>query len=111
MLWALVTAFGLVSALKRATERTTERYCARRRRRMRRGLAREQAARSAREQDATATAAQVPGIIAFPAPTLVPDWPPNLQPHLASRGGGAPVDAVAGGAIPFPRAAGGRGRN
>ena len=111
MLWALVTAFALVSALKRATERATERYCARRRRRMRRGLAREQAARSAREQDATATAAQVPGIIAFPAPALVPDWPPNLQPHLASRGGGAPVDAVAGGAIPFPRAAGGRGRN
>ena len=27
MLWALVTAFGLVSALKRATERATERYC------------------------------------------------------------------------------------
>ena len=33
MLWALVTAFGLVSALKRMTERSTERYCARRRRR------------------------------------------------------------------------------
>ena len=32
MLWALVTAFGLVSALKRMTERSTERYCARRRR-------------------------------------------------------------------------------
>jgi len=112
MLWALVTAFGLVSALKRVTERATERYCLRRRRRrMRRGLAREQAARSAREQDAAATAAQEPGVIAFPAPTLVPDWPPNLRPHLASTGDGAPVDAVAGGAIPFPRAAGGRGRN
>jgi hypothetical protein len=32
VLWGLLTAFGLVSSLKRTAERITERYCARRRR-------------------------------------------------------------------------------
>jgi hypothetical protein len=40
LFWATLTAFGLLSSLKRTAERATERYCARRRRRRAR-LARE----------------------------------------------------------------------
>ncbi len=72
MLWALVTAFGLVSALKRMTERSTERYCARRRRRrarerqVRELQVREQAGRRECEQGAVSPTAEAPTVIAIP---------------------------------------------
>src|SRR3954453_654788 len=69
MLWAIVTAFGLVSALKRMTERATERSCARRRlRRPPQQQAREQADRRAREQGPRPPMAEGSTVIAFPAP-------------------------------------------
>jgi hypothetical protein len=84
MLWALVTAFGLVSALKRMTERSTERYCARRRRRARERQVRElqvreQAGRRECEQGAVSPTAAAPTVIAFPPPALVPE----TQPHAS----------------------------
>jgi hypothetical protein len=105
MLWALVTAFGLVSALKRMTERSTERYCARRRRRrvrerqVRELQAREQAGRREDEQGAVSPTAAAATVIAFPAPALAPERsPPPAQP-------------IARTAIAFPRAASGGARN
>ena len=105
MLWALVTAFGLVSALKRMTERTTERYCARRRRRRERERqvrelqAREQAGRREDEQGAVSPTAEAPTVIAFPAPALAPERSPT------------PPEPIARTAIPFPRAASVGARN
>ena len=71
MLWALVTAFGLVSALKRMTERATERYCARRRRRMRR-VWRANRRLGPRVNRMRRRQRHKCRVIAFPAPTLVP---------------------------------------
>jgi hypothetical protein len=100
MLWALVTAFGLVSALKRMTERSTERYCARRRRRrVREQQAREQAGRREDEQGAVSPTAEAATVIAFPAPALAPERSPTAADPIVSI------------AIPFPRAASGGARN
>jgi hypothetical protein len=100
MLWALVTAFGLVSALKRMTERSTERYCARRRRRrVRAQQAREQAGRREREQAAISPTAEAPTVIVFPAPALAPERSPT------------PPEPIVRTPIPFPRAASGGARN
>jgi hypothetical protein len=100
MLWALVTAFGLVSALKRMTERSTELYCARRRRRRaRERRAREQAGRRDGEQGAVSPTTEAPTVIAFPAPALAPERSPT------------PPEPIVRPAIPFPRAASGGARN
>jgi hypothetical protein len=110
MLWALVTAFGLVSALKRMTERSTERYCARRRRRrlrerqvrelqVRELQVREQAGRRECEQGAVSPTAAAPTVIAFPPPALVPERSPT------------PPEPIVRTAIPFPRAASVGARN
>jgi hypothetical protein len=104
MLWALVTAFGLVSALKRMTERSTERYCARRRRRARERQVRElqvreQAGRRECEQGAVSPTAAAPTVIAFPAPALVPERSPT------------PPEPIVRTAIPFPRTASVGARN
>jgi hypothetical protein len=110
MLWALVTAFGLVSALKRMTERSTERYCARRRRRrvrerqvrerqVRELQVREQAGRREDEQGAVSPTAEAPTVIAFPAPALAPERSPTFPEPIART------------AIPFPRAASVGARN
>ena len=96
MFWALVTAFGLVSSLKRMTERSTERYCVRRRRRrVRERQAREQAGRREDEQGAVSPTAEAPTVIAFPAPALAPERSPTAADPIVSI------------AIPFPRAASG----
>jgi hypothetical protein len=105
MLWALVTAFGLVSALKRMTERSTERYCARRRRRrarerqVRELQVREQAGRRECEQGAVSPTAAAPTVIAFPPPALVPERSPT------------PPEPIVRTAIPFPRTASVGARN
>ena len=105
MLWALVTAFGLVSALKRMTERSTERYCARRRRRrvrerqVRELQVREQAGRRECEQGAVSPTAEAPTVIAFPAPALAPERSPT------------PPEPIVRTAIPFPRTASVGARN
>jgi hypothetical protein len=110
MLWALVTAFGLVSALKRMTERSTERYCARRRRRrvrerqvrelqVRELQVREQAGRRECEQGAVSPTAEAPTVIVFPAPALAPERSPTAPEPIVRT------------AIPFPRAASGGARN
>jgi hypothetical protein len=108
MLWALVTAFGLVSALKRMTERSTERYCARRRRLRERQVrelqvrelqVREQAGRRECEQGAVSPTAAAPTVIAFPAPALVPERSPT------------PPEPIVRTAIPFPRTASVGARN
>jgi hypothetical protein len=100
MLWAIVTAFGLVSALKRMTERATERSCARRRlRRARQQQAREQAERRAREQGPRPPMAEGSTVIAFPAPTLVPTQAPECA--------ATPVEPTAIVPVPFARAASG----
>ena len=99
MLWALVTAFGLVSALKRMTERSTERYCARRRRRrarerqVRELQVREQAGRRECEQGAVSPTAEAPTVIVFPAPALAPERSPT------------PPEPIVRTAIPSPRTA------
>jgi len=102
MLWALVTAFGLVSALKRMTERTTERYCARRRRRRvlerqaRELQVREQAGRREDEQGAGSPTAEAPTVIAFPAPALAPERKPTpAQPIARTAIAFAPAASVA----------------
>jgi hypothetical protein len=105
MLWAIVTALGLVSALKRMTERATERSCARRRlRRARQRQVREQAERRARDQGPLASRTDEPTVIAFPAPALVPE--------LAStpKRGSTQAEPLASAAIPFPRVASGGAR-
>jgi hypothetical protein len=110
MLWALVTAFGLVSALKRMTERSTERYCARRRRRrvrerqvrelqVRELQVREQAGRRECEQGAVSPTAEAPTVIAFPAPALAPERSPTAPEPIVRT------------AIPFPRTASVGARN
>ncbi len=82
MFWALFTAFGFVSALKRWTERTTERSCARRKLRRARAAergAREQrelAERELRETALAAPAADEPEVIYTSAPRLVPQSAP-----------------------------------
>jgi hypothetical protein len=107
MLWAIVTAFGLVSALKRMTERATERSCARRRlRRARQQQAREQVERRARKQGPLAPRMDEPTVIAFPAPALVPALVPGSTP----KRGSTHVEPLASAAIPFPRAASGGAR-
>ena len=107
MLWAIVTAFGLVSALKRMTERATERSCARRRlRRARQQRAREQVERRAREQGPLAPRTDEPTVIAFPAPALVP----ALVPVSTPKRGSTQVEPSASAAIPFPRVASGGAR-
>jgi hypothetical protein len=107
MLWAIVTAFGLVSALKRMTERATERSCARRRLgRARQRQAREQAERRAREHDPVAPRTDEPTVIAFPAPALVPAVAPVSTPKRRPT----PVEPFAGASIPFPRLASGGAR-
>jgi hypothetical protein len=112
MLWALVTAFGMVSALKRMTERTTERYCARRRlRRARQRQAREQVGRRERGQGPAAPMTEAPTVIAFPAPALVPALAPALVQSSAPKCGSTHVEPMASTAIPFPRAASGGARN
>src|ERR1700704_4317971 len=112
MLWALVTAFGMVSALKRMTERPTERFCARRRlRRARQRRAREQVGRRQRGQGPAAPMTEAPTIIAFPAPALVPALAPALVQSSAPKCGSTHVEPMASTAIPFPRAASGGARN
>ena len=81
MFWALFTAFGFVSALKRWTERTTERSCARRK--LRRARAAEKCAREQRElaerelrEAALATPVDEPEVIYTSAPRLVPQSAP-----------------------------------
>jgi hypothetical protein len=107
MLWAIVTAFGLVSALKRMTERATERSCARRRlRRARQRQAREQVERRAREQGPLAPKANESTVIAFPTPALVPELVAGSTP----KRGSAQVELFASAAIPFPRVARGGAR-
>jgi hypothetical protein len=108
MLWAIVTAFGLVSALKRMTERATERSCARRRlRRARQQQARELAERRASERGSIMPTTAKPTVIAFPAPALVPDLVPGSTPKRSPT----QVGPIASAAIPFPRAASGGARN
>ena len=107
MLWAIVTAFGLVSALKRMTERATERACARRRlRRTRQRQAREQVERRAREQSPLVPRTDEPTVIAFPAPALVPELVPGSTP----KRGSTQAEPFASAAIPFPRVASGGAR-
>jgi hypothetical protein len=106
MLWAIVTAFGLVSALKRMTERATERSCSRRRlRRARQQQAREQVERCARKQGLLAPRTDEPTVIAFPAPALVPEVPGS-----APKRGCTQAEPFASAAIPFPRVASGGAR-
>jgi hypothetical protein len=78
--WALFTAFGFVSALKRWTERCTERGCARRR--LRRARAAERCESERREQAeaelraaASAPPADEPVVIYSSSPALAPRTP------------------------------------
>jgi len=80
MFWALFTAFGFVSALKRWTERCTERGCARRR--LRRAREAERCERERREQAETelraavsAAPADEPVVIYSSSPALAPRTP------------------------------------
>jgi hypothetical protein len=84
MFWAVFTAIGFASALKRMVERMTERSCARRR--LRRARAAERCALVQREQAeaelqraaALAAAAEEPPVIYSSSPSLAPQ--PELEP-------------------------------
>jgi hypothetical protein len=79
--WALFTAFGFVSALKRWTERCTERSCARRK--LRRAREAERCAREARVQAARELPAGVAAVAAAPAeePVVIYSSSPALAPR------------------------------
>jgi hypothetical protein len=109
MLWAIVTAFGLVSALKRMTERATERSCARRRLRRARQRAGARAGATARtrawfdradhgETDRDRFSLRRPWCLT---------WCRRRRRSEALRRSGRSRAA----AIPFPRAASGGARN
>jgi hypothetical protein len=105
--WALLTALGFVSSLKRMSERLTERYCARRKlarvraARVRAERERDEARERERAQRQLAGSAEEPALIYSSAPTLAPtaggpsldDGQCHRQPSPESRSG--PI-------LPFP---------
>jgi hypothetical protein len=83
MFWALFTAFGFVSALKRCAERSTERSCARRK--LRRARAAERCEREQREQAERALRAVPPAeelpVMYSSSPALAPQHEPLVVPR------------------------------